>query len=443
VFAAGIGNGGLWTVSADGGTPTQITKLAESAAETNHLWPDFLPDGSVLFTALGPSGHAQDAKLVVRDIAAATSTVVVEHATYGRYLAGHLIYTDGTGTLLLQPFDLANRRTTGPARAVLSGVRLSTWGGAVPYAVSRSGTLAYATGTEFSEGVLVELDHSGRELRRFGGPQSIEFVTLSPDGGTLAACVRSPTNDDIHLIDVGSGRSSRFTYDISEDESPVWSPDGRHIAYSAAAVGEQRRIVVKEIGGTQAERVLHTGKRHLHLTSWSADGWIAFDEFTQRSVDTWAVNVDDPSKLLPLGTSDENEEAVVFAPDGKSIAYHSDVTGRYEVYVKSFPALNPLQQVSGEGGLRPQWSDNGDTLTFFNRAFLAPVRMMRARRAGAARGMPWQETELFRVPSVSDYSVSGDGRRFYHVARNPDSPAPEIQVIVNWLAEVEAQPSSR
>jgi len=148
VFAGALGNGGLWSVSANGGTPEQITSVRESDQETQHMWPESLPDGSILYTVLGPSGHAADARLVVENRRDGTRTEVAKGVTYGRYVSNHIMYADGDGTLLIQPFDVGSRKTTGAARAVVPGARLSTWGGAVPYAISSSGTLVYLTGTE-------------------------------------------------------------------------------------------------------------------------------------------------------------------------------------------------------------------------------------------------------------------------------------------------------
>jgi hypothetical protein len=199
VFAGALGNGGLWSVPSDGGRPEQITVVSESENETQHVWPDALPDSLVLYTVLGPSGHAADARLVVEDLEQGTRSVVAEGVTYGRYLASdHLLYANAEGTLLLQPFSLAGRRTTGPARAVLSGIRTGVWGGAAPYAVSPTGNIAYVRGTEFTESILVELDASGRERRRFGAPQSFSHPALSPTGGRwLCQCVRPPTTTSI------------------------------------------------------------------------------------------------------------------------------------------------------------------------------------------------------------------------------------------------------
>jgi serine/threonine-protein kinase len=445
VFAGALGNGGLWAVSSDGGKPEQISVVSESENETQHVWPDVLPDGSVLYTVLGPSGHAADARLVVQNSEPGTRLVVGEGVTYGRYLgSGHLLYADAEGTLLVQPFDLAGKRTTGPARAVLSGVRTSIWGGAVSYAVSSTGTLAYVTGTEFAESILVELDPSGRERRRFGTPRSYGLPELSPDGSTLALSIRSPNNDDIYLMDVASGRLDRFSFDVAEDETPIWSPDGRRIAYSSAAVGEQRRILVKTIGSTEPERLLYTGKRHLHLSSWSPDGrWIAFYEFHPRSVDAWLLDVNDTSKLVPVATTPANEWDPEFSPDGRWLAYSSDETGREEVYVVSVPDLGARQQVSHDGGVRPQWSSTGRDLYFFDR-FNMSGTMMAATRAANASVLAWQEPRpLFKVPRVDYAELARDGQSVYFIAPNPDGPAREINVVVNWLQEALNEPVDR
>jgi len=441
VFAGGLGNGGLWSVSADGGRPEQITVVSESAQETQHMWPDVLPNGAVLYTVLGPSGHAQDARLVVQDPGTGRRAVVAEGVTNGRYVAsGHLLYADANGTLLLQPFDLAGRRTTGPARAVLSGVRTSVWGGAVPYAVSSTGTLAYVTGTEFAESVLTELDLAGRERRRFGTPRSFGYPALSPDGRTLALTIRSPANDDIYLLDVESGRFDRFSFDAAEDESPIWSPDGKQIAYSSASVGEQRNVFVKTVGTTEPPRLVYTGKWHLHLTSWSPDGrWLAFYEFNPQSSDSWALNLDDPARLVPVATTQAVETGAVFSPDGRWLAYSSNETGRNEVYVVSFPDLAGKQQVSREGGFQPQWSATGQELLFVDRLQVLPTRMMMARRAGGEGALAWQNPiALFDAPSARPhtFTVARDGRSVYFLSMNPEGPAREILVVANWLQEV-------
>ena len=437
VFAGALGNGGLWSVSADGGTPEQITSVRESEQETQHMWPEVMPDGSILYTVLGPSGHAADARLVVENRGEGTRTEIAKGVTYGRYVSEHILYADGDGTLLIQPFDPRSRKTTGSARAVVAGVRLSNWGGAVPYAVSSNGTLVYFTGTEFTEHILKELDLAGRERRQFGAPRSFgPYPSLSPDGRTLAISIRSPNNDDIHLMDVATGRFDRFSFGISEDESPVWSPDGLRLAFTSAAVGEQRRIFVKTVASTEPERLLYTGKRHLHLSSWSPDGdWLAVDEFAPRSVDTWLLNVKDTSKIVPIASTPADERGASFSPDGRYVAYSSDETGRYEVYVLSFPTMGGRQQVSHEGGFLPKWSGDSQQLFFFDQYSNSSGHMMSTHRAPSGPG--WEEPKpLFDVPRIYDFAVTRDARSIYFIGSNPDGPTREIRVITNWLSEV-------
>jgi len=437
IFAGALGSDGLWSVSAAGGTPQQITTLSDSAGETNHMWPDLLPDGAVLYTALGPSGHVQDARLVVQDLVRGQRTVVVEGMTSGHYVApGYLVYADVTGTLLLQPFDWRERRTTGPARAVLQGLRISGWGGGVPYALSETGTLAYITGSELERFVLMQVDLRGRELRRFGPPRTAGGLVLSPDGRTLAMGTQTANNSDIWLMDVASGRFDRFTFESTEDETPVWSPDGRRIAYSSSWVGQQRHIFVKTLGSAEPARLVYTGKRHLHLTSWSPDGhWLALQEYGPRSTDIWLLDLRDTTRV-PVATTAAAEEQAVFSPDGRWLAYSSDESGRREVYVVSLPGLGRTQQVSREGGVLPRWSANGAELFFFDRYYGESGRMMVARRTGAG-GSTWLEpVPLFDIARAQDFEVARDGRSMYFAAPNPKAPAREIFVVVNWLREV-------
>ena len=438
IFAGALGNAGLWSVSAAGGAPQQITTVSDSASETNHMWPDLLPDGAVLYTALGPSGHAEDARLVVQDLPRGARTVVAQGMTYGHYVApGYLLYADVAGTLLLQPFDWRARRTTGPARAVLAGVRLSTWGGGVPYALSQNGTLAYITGTELESYVLLELDLSGKERRRFGPPRTFGHLAISPDGRTLAMTIHTATNSDIWTMDIASARFDRFTFEISEDESPIFSPDGRLIAYSSAWVGQQRHVFVKALAGAEQTRLVFTGQRHLHLTSWSPDGrWIAFAEYSPRSTDIWLLDLQktDSTRLVPVATSGASEEQAVFSPDGRWLAYSSDETGRREVYVVSLPGLGRKQQVSREGGVLPRWSADGGELFFFDRYLGERGRMMVSRRAST--GVAWnQAVPLFEIAQAQDFAVAHNGRSIYFVAPNPDTEAHEVLVAVNWLQQ--------
>jgi Tol biopolymer transport system component len=232
-------------------------------------------------------------------------------------------------------------------------------------------------------------------------------------------------------VDLASGQFDRFSFDVAEDESPVWSPDGRQIAYTTASIGEQRHIFVKSVDSGEKERLVYTGKRLLHVDSWSPDGrWLAFHEYHPRSLDVWLLDLNDTSQRVPVANTSAIETDVTFSPDGRSLAYASTETGRFEVYVVSFPNLSGKQQVSREGGMQPRWSESGHEL-FFS----APPRIMMARRGAGPTA--WQNpVPLFEAPTAQEFVPAPDGRSFYVIASNPDAPAREIRVVQNWFEEL-------
>jgi Tol biopolymer transport system component len=243
-------------------------------------------------------------------------------------------------------------------------------------------------------------------------------------------------NSDIWLLDIASARFNRFTFDLTEDESPVWSPDGRQIAYSSAWVGQQRHVFVKTLGGAEPARLVYTGRRHLHLTSWSPDNrWIAFVEYSPRSTDLWLLNLHDTTRLVPVATTSAAEEQAVFSPDGRWLAYSSDESGRREVYVVALPGLGRKQQVARDGGVLPRWSATGEDFFFFDRYVGERGRMMVARRARTG-GMSWQDpVPLFEIVDAEDFAIGREGQ-MYFVGPSPNAGAHEILVVENWLKSV-------
>jgi serine/threonine-protein kinase len=425
-------DGGLWVVPADGGEPRQLTAVRESEGESSHTWPDVLPDGAILFTVLGPSGHAPDARLVLADPSGLEWTTLLEGVTYGRYVAGHLLYADHEGTVFLRAFDLGSRRFSAPGRPVLSGARVSFWGGGVGLAVSRNGTLAYATGTELAGGFIARIDRAGRELSRFTTPTGIGMrPSVSPDGLTLALPLRSSRNDDIWLMDLGSGRFDRFTFESPEDETPVWSADGRQIAYRSAWTGNRQRIYIKAVGTSEPARIVRTLEGHIHLTSWSPDGqWLAAAD---RGASVSLLSVQDTALAVPIGPPGASTSGAVFSPDGQWLAYQSDESGRPEVYVIPLAEPGSAQQVSREGGTQPRWSRDDEELFFRQDA-----RLMSARRVSTG-AVAWAEPVPLAVVGGSWFDwfgvvpATGD---FLVQLPNPEAPAREIFVVHNWLDEV-------
>ena len=441
VYVRALGSSGLWLMADDGTGSHQITAVLDSALETAHGWPQLLPDGkSVLFTVIGPSGGWGDASLVVQDIASGERRAVIERATYGRYIStGHIVFAQADGTVLAVPFDLGRLRVTGTPFPVASEVRVAFWGGAASFAVSDGGTLAFVRGTSETRHLLNWLDRDGEVIRQLGPPLNGAYPNVSPDGRRIAFTHRQHDHNDIWLVDAASGTREHFTFESTEDESPVWSPDGRRIAYSSAWTGQSRRVYIKPVDGSSEPELIYTGDYHLHLTDWSPDGkWLAFHQFhPDTGPDIWLVSTDGEGQLVPLVTTLGVQEDVVFSPDGRWIAYHSDESGRPEVYAVSYPELGSKIQVSGDGGAAPRWNGRGDELFYVSPDGDITVVSVNTQGRLLRSGTP---QALFPTAmEIPEFDVTPDGQHFVVLAPNPDAPAREIRIVLNWFEELKGR----
>ena len=439
VYAPALGSSGLWLMSEEGGAARQITTVLDTALETAHRWPQLLPDGkSVLFTVIGPSGGWEDASIVVQDMAGGERRTVVEKGTYGRYVStGHIIYAQANGTILAVPFDLGRQETSGTASSVASGVRVALFGGAASFAVSDGGTFAFVRGTNETQFLLNWMDRDGKVVRQLGPPLTGIGQSVSPDGSRIALTIRLPDHNDIWIADAASGERERFTFESTEDESPIWSPDGKRIAYSSAWTGHARRVYVKSVDGSSEPELLYTGEYHLHLSSWSPDGkWLAFNQaHPQTGADIWLVSADGEEQLVPVATTAAQERLAVFSPDGQWLVYNSDETGQPEVYAVSFPELGAKRQISQKGGQFAQWDAQGNELFYLGRNGEIIVVKMTAEGRSLRSGAP---RVLFSDPDFTRGSlgVAPDGQHFAMLFANPGSPARDINVILNWFEEL-------
>ena len=204
---------------------------------------------------------------------------------------------------------------------------------------------------------------------RIGSPLSSFYLDLSPDGRRLAADIQQPTNSDVWLIDTTTGQRERRTFDPGFDGAPVWSPDGRRLAYVTFRTDGNGggAIEVQEVDGGARAAALYTPEAltDLFTWSWSPDGWLAFYEAEGGDNNIYALQVDDPENRIRVAVSAFDETFPHFSPDGRWLAYDSDETGRPEVYVVSFPEIGGREQVSTEGGDHPRWSAAGDELFFW------------------------------------------------------------------------------
>jgi Tol biopolymer transport system component len=227
----------------------------------------------------------------------------------------------------------------------------------VSASVSNNGTLVYAQTDAPAMQQLTWLDRAGRHLGTLGEAAPYTSLALSPDERRVAVAVATGRQENvaIWIIDIARNIRSRLTLDGGSDVSPVWSPDGTHIAFQASRSGKPVSLHQTLLNGTGAEESLLDGPGNFTMSpsDWSADG--RFIAYMTRGSDIWVLPLFGDRKPFPLAQTPSVETKAMFSPDGHWIAYTSDEGGQPDVYVRPLPGAGGKSQVSRDGGSDPAW----------------------------------------------------------------------------------------
>jgi Tol biopolymer transport system component len=433
LFTAGPG-GPLFRVPAAGGTPTAVTALDEKAGEIVHTFPFFLPDGRH-FLYLAQASGAVPRGVYVSSLDSTERTRLLEQGSNAQYAQGSLLFLRGT-TLMAQPFDVKGLAFTGEVEPVAAPVFVSesnTLGQQTgAFAVSDAGTLIYRADTSPGS-QLVWFDRAGRQTAVLGDRARYEDVHLSPNGARVAVSVMEPGSArDLWVYDVARGVRDRVTFNPGDDIGARWSPDGRRLAFSSRRKGHLD-LYQKASDGSGDEELLLADDLDKYAQGWSPDGrfilYLGIGADTGQ--DVWVLPLFGDRKPRPLLNARHSEGTPQFSPSGRWIAYRSNETGRFEVYVMPFPGPGGQQQISTEGGDFPRWRRDGKELVYL----AADGKLMAVNvTTDGARVTKGTATPLFsprRAGARSFYDMSADGQRF--LVNAADSTA-EITLVVNWAA---------
>ena len=418
--------GPLQKVSATGGTPTAVTTL--KGAETEHLWPSFLPDGQhFLFLAVGP-GLPQ---LHVGSLTSMDPTPVGTIRSSAVYSAGHLLFVQGG--LMAQPFDLRSRQLTGEPYPLSQQMYLLFGRGA--YSVSETGLLGYTAPAAGFQVLLTLMDRAGKPVGTVGDQGAYFNLGLSPEDGRLAVSSRAPGgNVDVWVIDLAPGGDKiRVTTDPGGEFDPAWSSDGKYLAFNSSRSGFYSLYRRRSDGSGSDELVAEAGTGGMMAPNWSPDGKFIIFNYRQ---DLWIQSLEGAQKPSVFVQTPFNETSPAFSPDGRWIVYASDRTGRPELYVRPFPSKEPEQKISRDGGRFPRWRSDDEIF------FLALDGMLMSARFDAAKGslemipQPLFQTGLTAVNHNNPYDVATNGQRFLiPVSREPPGARP-ITIVTNWTARL-------
>ena len=444
----GGGSGGpLWRVSPARGAATALTEVNLSRGEFLHTWPSFLPDGNhFLYFRSGPPDVA-GMYVGALDVAAGSQSRVRILATDApaRFANGHMFFPRA-GTLMAQPFDVRSLQLRDEAVPVAQDVWMS-WYSTADFSVSDAGVFTYKAAVTPGTFQLTWVDPRGKTLGTVGSPTTDRQAVLSPDG-TKAVVKDAPYSmpGDLWLLDLASGRSTRFTFSKDVFSSAVWSHDGTRIAYSAGLLGDT--IYEKAASGLGDQQVLikEPGLRHFP-TGWSRDGQFLLyhvENAANTGYDLWALSVNDRKPHLLLGEA-FNEWAGVFSPDMQWVAYVSTETAPANVFVRPFlvsaqtgePSVGQRKwQVSKDHGNWPQWRIQREivfnTAPFRSEVFAAPVNTTStAFESGVPQRLPFPpNTGVNTAPQSHP-----DGQRFLvEVPLDQRADQTSINVVLNWPA---------
>ncbi|MBI4502861.1 MAG: serine/threonine-protein kinase [Gemmatimonadetes bacterium] len=424
---------GLDRVSARGGPVNLVTQLDTASGEISHRFPEALDDDRVIATAVLASEGRSRTGIVGLSLKSGRHTVLIPNADLARYAApGYLIAAEASGALLAARFDPKGLEVKSPIVPVLDSVSVTS-GGAAQMAISATGTLAYLRGSGLNEIALIGSDGTEQvvsaEPRRYGG------ATVSPDGQRLAVIISTPGYDDLWLYDRDQGSMTRLTADYGASV-PVWSPDGRMIAYSQFRGGglpTQLKGVAAD--GSQAGRDFF-GKPAIGSTlSWTPDGRIVVfirPDSTRRN-DLWTAAASGADEH-PIARTPFDERDVRVSSDGRWIAFTSNDTGRDEVYVQSL-AGGARQLVSANGGSAGRWARNAPLLFYREGNQIMSVTVIPGSRLGLG-----PRRAVFKG-AFSNYDVYPDGKTL--VVTRPVDRSLDLVVVLNWLDDVERRLAAR
>ncbi|HET7293129.1 MAG TPA: protein kinase [Vicinamibacteria bacterium] len=436
--------GELLRIPSRGGSAVPVPTASQAARERVR-WPHALPDGqAVLLTVTGPSGgEAADAAVAVQRLDTGERRVLVEggaEAVYAR--TGHLVYI-ASGSLMVAAFDARSQSLRGEPLPLAE--RISTDNlGAGRYALARDGTLVYRKPSRLSRPLLL-VDRQGAATRIPAPDHMFIDPRVSPNSSRIAVQA-ADSGSDIWVHELARGALTRLTFDPQEDETPVWSPDGTSIAWAAQRSGRPRQVRRRSADGSGEEQVVWSTPAHVHVHDWSPDGQalLVTQDAAATARDIWLVPAGggEARALLAEPFDEWNPR---FSPDGRWLAYTSNESGRFEIYVRRFPELDGRLQVSVGGGDGAAWADGGRELVYRGgEGRVVSVRF--SPEAGAAPRVS-APRELFAdvfgaasgLMSHPDYDVFPDGSRFVMLGGQGEDAA-ELSIVLGWFEELRRIP---
>ncbi len=434
VFGTGVG---LYAVADGGGRPTVL-------AEGPNLFPAIVPGTDLVLFVISPGGTEGD--LAVLDRGTGDVVRLPVSGTSPRYVpTGHIVYASADGSIQAVPFDLGRRAVTGNPVPVIEGVTVKPTG-AANFDFSDDGRLVFASGAAGTiANSLWWVDREGRETAITAPPRNYVYAHVSPDGTRLSLDVRDQEYD-IWVWDLGRETPTRLTFDAASDQYGLWTPDNRRLIFNSARDASTGLYWQAADGTGVVEK----------LTGAGAGGGMPFPnavspDGTQvvfrtpsgtTSDDLYVLSLDGDRAISPLLATEFSERNAAISPDGRWLAYESNASGAYEVYVQPFPDVEAGRwQASTGGGSKAVWSPDGGEIFYISndrKMMAVPVTTEPTFTPGVPR--PLFDASAFSFQFAGrNYDIAPDGRRFVMIKPPPPSEADadrQVVMVLNWFEEL-------
>jgi eukaryotic-like serine/threonine-protein kinase len=431
---------GLFRVDAVGGKAVRLTTLDPAHEETSHRWPQFLPDQKhFLYVSKAPTNPP--AHLVVASLDSPKGKTLAEDLGSGTFSGGYLFYMQESD-LLARRFDPDRLELTGDSTVLARQVQSDPQFNFGAFSVVPS-VLTYQTGAVAAGTRIIEMDRTGKQQILWKEADLLQNIALSPNGDQIAADIGISAGPltDLWIYNLPKHTKTRLTFD-QHSSGPVWSPDGKQIAFSRQTdAGSQ--IVIKSVSGGGYEQVVINESQRTLPCSWSSDGhYLLYRLGLSVMGELKAVALNGEHKAVKLLDIKSTGAGGALSQDSKWLAYVSTESGApQEIYVVPFhSASNDVGigqgkwQISSGGSVAPSWRGDGKEIYFSSNSFVGIAAVPLIASGDHLEAGPTQT--LFDVgthPVSRFFAPSRDGQKFYAVTYGPGSDAP-FTVTLNWKA---------
>lgn len=441
VFGSGTPHA-LYEVAASGGIPRELIAPDESDPSTGEpvgtvYWSQFLPPSAGARVVVLALQTAAGRRIAVQDLASGRRTFLGPgtHPSYSP--SGHLVFQSASSTneLWVLPFSLETLKATGEAFPLVPDSRNAS--------ISSDQTLVYLNSPHVRQGQLVWRNRAGEKVGEIGQPQqNLSHPVLSPDGSRVAvAGVEPDTGNDVWIHETERPLKRRLTFDAAQDGRPQWSPSGLEVTFQSNRGGISNIFQTATDGTGEPELLVTTGKAEVPY-GWSRDGdYLVYTSHGDETSDIWYLKRKGDAaefESVEFLATRFDETAPNLSPDGRFVAYCSNASGDFQVYVRPFPRGEGQWQISETGGCQPRWSRDGSELFFVEDDTLVAVEVTTSPDfAPLSRTVLFSDLGLVRNGFNSlSYDVAADGR-FVLTERmeDADPELPVVRVVQNWYEE--------